>query len=314
VSCLLRPARRLAGAARREIVAAFVGALILLAAILLVIVYLPQLVIDPRGLSRNDWLTHVGNLRGTILQALGGLALLGTLYFSARTLRLNRRGQLTERFTRAIEQLGSDKLAVRLGGIYALEQIAVDSRELHWPVIEVLTAYLREHAPVDTSTDAPAAVDKRLAVDHQAIATVIGRRRQEQDPDGLRLELPETDLSGVRWGRAFLRGANLYRANLTGAYLRWAHLEGAGLVGTNLSNARLERTYLGEARLEGANLNSAWLANTDLSASLGLTWEQLRVAADLRGVSLPGDLVQRLDRAANELTAPPSEPPPRDAL
>jgi len=314
VSCLLRPARRLAGAARREIVAAFVGALILLAAILLVIVYLPQLVIDPRGLSPNDWLTHVGNLRGTILQALGGLALLGTLYFSARTLRLNRRGQLTERFTRAIEQLGSDKLAVRLGGIYALEQIAVDSRELHWPVIEVLTAYLREHAPVDTSTDAPAAVDKRLAVDHQAIATVIGRRRQEQDPDGLRLELPETDLSGVRWGRAFLRGANLYRANLTGAYLRWAHLEGAGLVGTNLSNARLERTYLGEARLEGANLNSAWLANTDLSASLGLTWEQLRVAADLRGVSLPGDLVQRLDRAANELTAPPSEPPPRDAL
>ena len=314
MSCLLRPARRLAGAARREIVAAFVGALILLAAILLVIVYLPQLVIDPRGLSPNDWLTHVGNLRGTILQALGGLALLGTLYFSARTLRLNRRGQLTERFTRAIEQLGSDKLAVRLGGIYALEQIAVDSRELHWPVIEVLTAYLREHAPVDTSTDAPAAVDKRLAVDHQAIATVIGRRRQEQDPDGLRLELPETDLSGVRWGRAFLRGANLYRANLTGAYLRWAHLEGAGLVGTNLSNARLERTYLGEARLEGANLNSAWLANTDLSASLGLTWEQLRVAADLRGVSLPGDLVQRLDRAANELTAPPSEPPPRDAL
>lgn len=307
MSFLLRPARRLAGAPRREIVAAFVGALILLAALLLVIVYLPQLVIDPGGLSRNDWLTHVGNLRGMILQALGGLALLGTLYFSARTLRLNRRGQLTERFTRAIEQLGSDKLAVRLGGIYALEQIAVDSRELHWPVIEVLTAYLRQHAPVDTSTDAPAAVDKRLAVDHQAIATVIGRRRQEQDPDGQRLELPETDLSAVRWGRAFLRGANLYRANLTGAYLRWAHLEGAGLGGTNLSNARLERAYLGGARLEGANLNSAWLANTDLSASLGLTSEQLQVAADLRGVSLPGDLAQRLDRAGNELTAPPSD-------
>lgn len=307
MSFLLRPARRLAGAPRREIVAAFVGALILLAALLLVIVYLPQLVIDPGGLSRNDWLTHVGNLRGMILQALGGLALLGTLYFSARTLRLNRRGQLTERFTRAIEQLGSDKLAVRLGGIYALEQIAVDSRELHWPVIEVLTAYLRQHAPVDTSTAAPAAVDKRLAVDHQAIATVIGRRRQEQDPDGQRLELPETDLSAVRWGRAFLRGANLYRANLTGAYLRWAHLEGAGLGGTNLSNARLERAYLGGARLEGANLNSAWLANTDLSASLGLTSEQLQVAADLRGVSLPGDLVQRLDRAGNELTAPPSD-------
>lgn len=126
--------------------------------------------------------------------------------------------------------------------------------------MEVLTAFPREHAPFDTSTGAPAAVGKRLAVDDQAIATVIGRRRPEQDPDGQRLELSETDLSGVQWGRPSLRGANLHRANLTGAYLRWAHLEGAGLVGTNLSNARLERAYLGEARLDGANLNSAWLA------------------------------------------------------
>lgn len=65
---LLRPARRLAGAARWEI-AGTAGELIFLAALIPVVVYLPQLVIDPRGLSRNDWLTHVGNLRGTVLQA-----------------------------------------------------------------------------------------------------------------------------------------------------------------------------------------------------------------------------------------------------
>jgi hypothetical protein len=288
--------------------AGLAGALFMLAALLAVIVYLPQLAIDPRGLSRNDWLTHVESLRTTMLQGLGGLALVGTLYFSARTLRLNRRGQLTERFSKAIEQLGSESLAIRLGGIYALEQIAVDSQELHWPVMEALTAYLREHAHIGRSTAAPA-VEKRLAVDHQAIATVIGRRRQEQDPDGQRLELHETELSGVQWGRAHLQRANLYRANLEGAYLRWAHLEGAGLVGTNLSNAHLERTYLREARLEGANLNSAWLGNADLSAARGLTWEQLQVVRDLSGASLPSDLPQRLDRATNDLTAPPPEPP-----
>src|SRR5205807_469101 len=107
----------------------------------------------------------------------------GTLYFSARTLRLNRRGQLTERFSKAIEQLGSDSLAVRLGGIYALEQIAFDSAELHWPIMEVLTAYLREHAMVGPADAAvvPAAGWPRLPADHQAIATVIGRRRIDQD-------------------------------------------------------------------------------------------------------------------------------------
>lgn len=50
------------------------------------------------------------------------------------TLDLTRRGQRTERFTKAVEQLNqpiSEQLAVRLGGICALEQIALDSEELN---------------------------------------------------------------------------------------------------------------------------------------------------------------------------------------
>jgi len=38
---------------------------------------------------------------------------------ASRTYRLTQQGQLTDRYTRAIEQLGSDKQDVRLGGIYA---------------------------------------------------------------------------------------------------------------------------------------------------------------------------------------------------
>jgi Pentapeptide repeats (8 copies) len=308
---LLRHGRRSADAARWDVLAGSVGVLVLLVALIAVIVYLPPLAIDSRGLSRNDWLTHVESLRATILQGLGGLALLGTLYFSARTLRLNRRGQLTERFSKAIEQLGSGTLAVRLGGIYALEQIALDSRELHWPVMEVLTAYLREHARVDASTEAATTTGKRLAADHQVIATVIGRRRREHDSH--RLELSETDLRGVQWRGANLQRANLWRANLGGAYLRFVHFEGARLEGANLSDARLERAYLGQARLEGANLVSAWLGNTDLSATQGLTLEQLLLAGDLTGASLPGELAQSLELAINDPTAPAPELPPEPA-
>jgi hypothetical protein len=53
-----------------------------------------------------------------------------------------REGQITDRFTKAIAQLGEqgpEKLAVRLGGIYALERIARDSERDHWPMMEVLT-------------------------------------------------------------------------------------------------------------------------------------------------------------------------------
>ena len=61
--------------------------------------------------------------------------------------------QITERFTRAIEQLrqrheyGKKILEIRLGGIYALERIAKDSKKDHWTIMEILTAYVRENSP-----------------------------------------------------------------------------------------------------------------------------------------------------------------------
>ncbi|MGZ4228366.1 MAG: hypothetical protein ACXVHB_20140 [Solirubrobacteraceae bacterium] len=85
---------------------------------------------------------------GTALLAMlaGAIALVGAIY-TARTFALNRRGQITERFTRAIDQLGDDKTEIRLGGIYALERIAHESSEERGPIVEVLTAYVRENSP-----------------------------------------------------------------------------------------------------------------------------------------------------------------------
>jgi hypothetical protein len=88
--------------------------------------------------------------RQTIAQILGGAALLVGLYFTSQTLRTTQEGQITDRFTKAIDQLGKDTLAVRLGGIYALERIARDSESDYRAVMEVLTAFVRESARVTT--------------------------------------------------------------------------------------------------------------------------------------------------------------------
>jgi len=37
---------------------------------------------------------------------------------------------------------------VRLGGIYALERIANESEQDHWPIMEVLCTYVRNVAPI----------------------------------------------------------------------------------------------------------------------------------------------------------------------
>src|SRR5215217_223798 len=89
----------------------------------------------------------VGVLIGQVLQQRRhSQTLQETQRRHSEDLRQAEQGQITERFTRAIDQLGSEKLQIRLGGIYALERIAWDSPERDYStVMEVLTAYVREN-------------------------------------------------------------------------------------------------------------------------------------------------------------------------
>jgi hypothetical protein len=344
--------------------------LCLMLLVLWAVVVVPPLLIDVHQIKDPaKRLDEVNGLRTTLAGVLGGLAVVAGALVGALTLthnrrvleetqrqnsaiqkqnqdllELQRRGQITEHFTRAIEQLGDDKLDIRIGAVYALEQIARDSADLHWPIMEVLTAYLREHASVrrparDLVSDQmalglspPPAPMARLSADHQAAATVIGRRSLAQDPDGQRLDLHQTDLPRVHWSRAhlerafldganlkgaylsgaclegavinsasmngaYLRGAHLDAADLGGAALYWAHMEGAFLEGANLERADLRGANLDQANLWGANLSGASLEGADLRGATGLSWEQLEIAIDGDRAHLPPDLATRLTQA-----------------
>ncbi|WP_143022670.1 pentapeptide repeat-containing protein [Lentzea jiangxiensis] len=57
--------------------------------------------------------------------------------------------RITELYLKAVEQLGSDKAAVRHGGLYALERVAQDNPNQRQTVINVICAYLRSpYTPV----------------------------------------------------------------------------------------------------------------------------------------------------------------------
>ena len=216
---------------------------------------------------------------------LTALATVGALYFntnqtsqalqatrdqvglSEHQVRLSEQGQLTDRFSKAVEQLGNkDSLEVRLGGIYALERIARDSARDHPTVMEVLSAYVREHAPRTTCTStAPSA---RPTTDVQAILTVIGRRYTNRDRDPLALN--NTCLRDVNLSGADLSGANLFRATLFGADLTDATLTGANLTDANLFRADLTGANLTGANLINANLTGADLTGANLTGARGL--------------------------------------------
>ena len=192
--------------------------------------------------------------RQTMAQILGGAALLGGLFFTAQTLRISQEGlqvnqetlrinqqtlqitqegQITERFTKAIDQLGKpgeDNLAVRLGGIYALERIARDSTKDHGPIMEVLTAFVREQTHVQKTTPAkpsPASGESsdqeraKVPADIQAILTVLGRRtRTYGKGESQPLDLSRAQLQGAILAGAQLQGAILWEAQLQKADLR----------------------------------------------------------------------------------------------
>ena len=168
--------------------------------------------------------------------SVGGAIVVGTgLLYTARGYRLSRRGQVTDRFTVALERLGSGELYVRIGGVHALEHVMRDSAEHHNDVIEVLTAFIRDRAPrsdrqlgrqvwMHPVTGSVPDLPTRPAADIQAALTTL--RQRPHRPERQRI-----DLTGLH-----LVGANLTGANLTGANLAVARLDGA-----NLTDARLGR-------------------------------------------------------------------------
>lgn len=136
----------------------------------------------------------------------------------------DRERRITESFAKAIEQLGNDKLEVRLGGIYTLERIARESERDYWPIMETLTAYVRKRAPwpplqavanpfaelqggiaagdeaIGKRSASKPETEPKIAIlpatDIQAVLTVLGRRDEavRQRDQGRRLDLERTDL------------------------------------------------------------------------------------------------------------------------
>jgi uncharacterized protein YjbI with pentapeptide repeats len=296
-----------------------------------------------------DWFANTDNLdaqgqaderqgvRTASLALLAGtVGVIGAIY-TGRTFALNRAGQITDRFTKAIEQLGSEGLDVRLGGIYALERIARDSKEDHPQVMEVLTAFVREHAPAKTEERAPAQSEPEapaaVSTDVQAVLTVLGRRTVAHDRDTVPvLDLSRTclrdarldgadfsgtdfswaDLGLARLDRAKLAEANLWGARLSNAHLSEADLTKANLMdavfgqalmaGAHLTEANLERAVLWGARLEGAFFDGAWLYRTDMRCTLfGASFVRAKLTlTDLRGAQLQeADLTRAELQGAN---------------
>ncbi|MEU6672513.1 hypothetical protein [Streptomyces sp. NPDC046727] len=89
----------------------------------------------------------VTGLRTALVACAAAIGAGVALVYTIRNYRLTRRGQVTERFTKALERLGSDQRYVRIGGALALEQIVQDAPEQATHAAQVLGHFVRDRAP-----------------------------------------------------------------------------------------------------------------------------------------------------------------------
>jgi len=210
----------------------------------------------------------------------------------------------SERFSKATEQLASDKLPVRLGAIYSLENIGKEHDEYHWIVIQILSDFIREKKDdkntVQDKLDKPLIIiipnqtkeqneenkddldefaisyTSKISLDAQTALTVIGKRNVSRD-------LGKINLSGANLKGAFLDDkADFSEANFSKSDLSHSFMHGnfkkaifneAFIYSANFSKANLEGAEFNEADLrkifmKDANLRKAILNNSFLTGAI----------------------------------------------
>jgi Pentapeptide repeats (8 copies) len=228
------------------------------------------------------------------------------------------RRRITESFSKAAEQLGHDKLEVRLGGIYTMERISKESPDDYWPVMETLTAFVRERARWKEQNDSATSPEVRpdetpdqvpdfhkIPTDIAAVLSVICRReevnREREKKMRWLFDLRSTDLRCADLSKAPLEGACLMEAHLERGMFFYTHLEKANLGGAHLEGAILYNANCEAANFPGAHLEEAVLLGTHFDKAYfvrahleGAFLEGARLIeanllhADLKGAHLEG--------------------------
>lgn len=234
--------------------------------------------------------TSAGLGLGALLVALlGAPFLIWTTVLKDRTVRFQKEGHMTDRISKAVEQLGAEKmvkeslrssdpksvydkggffesektepnLEVRIGAILSLERIAQDSTEHdrgrdHVRVMEILRAYVRENAKagsLESGYDQERPFKCRI--DIQIALDVIKRRTNAQ------IQVEENAKYRIDLRNCDLRGSDLSNGIFRGAILAECRLEYSQMRNSDFSGALFERSvinfiYCPQARFIGANLH-----------------------------------------------------------
>ncbi|MBN9747901.1 hypothetical protein DMP23_43615 [Amycolatopsis sp. A1MSW2902] len=177
---------------------------------------------------------------------------------------------LTELYAKSVEQLGSDKAPVRLGGLYALERLAQDNEHQRQTIVNVLCAYLRMPYQIpdetsgndgDQSTREAQLQEREVRLTAQQIILKHLRRNLPSTWKELSVDLTGATLidfavldSDIAWSsfkKCKFFGSTLF---MNTSLPRYANFEGAHFFG---GTHFVSVTFKGDARFRGVTFYEA---------------------------------------------------------
>jgi len=236
------------------------GLLLVVAVVLLVWLVPPLLYRSAGGAGPDARLGAITTTRTAFITAsaalIAGLIAGWSVYVNTRNLKLgqhtlevnqeaNRRnleathsGQLTDRYASAAEQLGHEKPAVRLAGVYAMARLADDWEPQRQPCIDVLCAYLR--MPYEPETAPTGEREVRLTVirlirDHLRPIAAVSWQGRDLDFTGATFDGGDFTGATFRGGQVNFTGAtfsggevNFFGAEFSGGRVNFYKAEFSG--------------------------------------------------------------------------------------
>jgi len=186
---------------------------------------------------------------------------------SQRQAETSQQGLLNERYQKGAEMLGSEVLAVRLGGIYALQRLAEEHPDqYHIRVLRLLCAFVRLPTRDQSLEAGRAAIEPGTLLgirqDLEAIMQAIGSRSRLQKALEREVEF-RLDLKG-----ADLRGAQLLDSDLARAMFHHARLCNVNFANTDLTDSFLSFADLSHAEFHDVNFTRTRLWSADLSGAM----------------------------------------------
>ncbi|MFI7240886.1 pentapeptide repeat-containing protein [Streptomyces qinglanensis] len=238
---------------------------------------------------------------------------------SATQAQIAAEQQITERYTQAIQLLSSEEPTSRLGGLYALERIMIDSEKDHATIVKVLAAFVRQQATL------PIAGREGPRVPHedvQAALSILGQRPKRDEE--FTVNLSETYLRGCTlkncnyadfdFTDAILTESSFTRVNLEDSTFMDAdisdsswddvQLKGAYMSGIkahevrfytrmDLTNCQMGHSEWNSSHFErGTIMRNTYAHMADFSGVSGLTPEAVLSAEDIENAKMPDELLR----------------------